>query len=92
MSRIPVLKAREDVIRLKGKKIIFQLNLQKHQALDLKRYEGEKATCFVSWMENLPMSFASPYLVYLGRRFDSCFINCVYSGCILYHSCCLCIF
>ena len=65
VSKIPVLKAREDVIRLKGKKITFELNLQKHQALDLKRYEGEKATCFVSWMENLPMSFASPHLVYL---------------------------
>ena len=71
MSRIPVLKAREDVIRLKGKEITFELNLQKHQALDLKRYEGEKATCFVSWMDNLPMSFANPHLVYLGRRFDS---------------------
>lgn len=59
------------LIRLKGKKITFELNLQKHQALDLKRYEGEKATCFVSWMENLPMSFANPHLVYLGRRFDS---------------------
>ena len=46
MSRIPVLKAREDVIRLKGKKIIFQLNLQKHQALDLKTLRGREGNVF----------------------------------------------